>query len=130
MILFSRGERHGVLASSGAQVPFYDNVDGYRTGISSNLDLGYWRRLIEQKAVVLGQLSVLHETRDFWYTQPIPYSHRTFLLGSLMGTYEISDNLEGMMRLEMMLYREVWDDDVTNLNVSRTPIFSVGLTWL
>lgn len=130
VILFSRGEKHGVLSSAGMQAPFYDNVDGYRTGISTNLEVGYWRRILEQKAVVLGQLSVLHETRDFWYTQPIPYSYRTFLLGSLMGTYEISNSLEGMIRLEIMLHRQVWEDDVTNLNVSRTPIFSVGLTWL
>ena len=130
VVLFSRGKKHGVMSSAGMQVPFYDNVDGYRTGISTNLEMGYWRRTLEQKAVVLGQLSVLHETRDLWYTQPIPYSYRTFLLGTLMGTYEISNSLEGMIRLELMLNRQVWEDDVTNLNVSRTPIFSVGLTWL
>ena len=130
LIVFSRGEKDGILSSAGAQTPFYDNVDGYRTGSSATLDVGYWRRVPEQKIVVLGQLSLLHETRDFWYTQPIPYSHRTFLLGSLMSTYEISPSLEGMMRLEMMLHREVWDDDATNLNISRTPIFSFGLTWL
>ena len=130
VILFSRGEEQGILSTVGTQTPFYDNDDGYRTGVSTNLDVGYWRRVIDQRAVLLGQLSVLHETRDFWYTQPIPYSHRTFLLGSLMGTYEISDRLEGMLRVEMMLHRQVWLDDVLNVTVSRTPIFSVGLTWL
>ena len=130
IILFSRGEKNGVLSSAGVQMPLYENADGYRTGTSTNVDLGYWHRVMGQKGVVLGQLSVLHETRDHWYTQPIPYSHRTFLRGSVMGTYEITDNLEGMLRLEKMLYREVWDDDVSNLTVSRTPIFSVGLTWL
>ena len=49
---------------------------------------------------------------------PIPI--RTFLLGSLMSTYEISASLEGMMRVEMMLHREMWDDETTNLNVSNT----------
>ena len=47
-----------------------------------------------------------------------------------MSTYEISASLEGMMRVEMMLHRDVWDDDATNLNISRTPILSLGLTWL
>ena len=130
LILFSRGEKHGVLSSAGTQTPLYANVDGYRTGNSMNVDMGYWRRVTDQKMLLLGQLSLLHETRDFWYTQAIPYSHRTFLRGSMMGTYPISDSLEGMLRMEMQLYRMVWDDDVTNLSVSRTPVFSVGLTWL
>ena len=42
------GEKHGVLSSAGTQTPFYDNVDGYRTGISVHLDVGYWRRVPEQ----------------------------------------------------------------------------------
>ena len=130
LILFSRGEKHGVLSSAGTQTPFYDNADGYRTGLSTNFDLGYWHRVMDQQAVILGQVSILHETRDFWYTQPIPYSHRTFILGSLMGTYEFSNSLEGMLRVEMMLHRQVWTDDVLNLTVSQTPIFSFGLTWL
>ena len=101
LILFSRGEKHGLLSSAGTQTPLYANVDGYRTGNSVNADLGYWRRrFTDQKMLVLGQLSLLHETRDFWYTQAIPYSHRTFLRGSVMGTYAISDSLEGMLRLE------------------------------
>ena len=130
LILFSRGEKHGVLSSAGTQTPLYANVDGYRTGNSVNFDMGYWRKVLDQKMVFLGQLSLLHETRDFWYTQAIPYSHRTFLRGSVVSTYPISDSLEGMLRMEMQLDRRVWDDDVTNLNVSRTPVFSFGLTWL
>ena len=130
MVLFSRGEKHGVLSSAGTQTPLYANVDGYRTGNSANIDLGYWRKVIDQKMVLLGQLSLLHETRDFWYTQAIPYSYRTFVRGSVVTTYSLSDSLEGLLRMEMQLYRRVWDDDVTNLNVSRTPVLSIGLTWL
>lgn len=130
VLLFTRGEKHGLLSTSGTQVPLYDNVDGYRTGMSFNTDIGYWRRFMGQQVTVLGQLSAMHETRDAWYEQPIPYSLRTFVRGSVMGTYAISDNLEGMIRLEMQLYRQVWQDDVTNLSVSRTPVFNVGVTWL
>ena len=128
--VFSRGEKHGVLASVGGQVPFYENVDGYRTGANANGDMGYWHRILDDRGIVLGQLSVLHETRDHWYTQPIPYSNRTFLRSSVMGTYSISDTLEGMLRMELLLYRKVWKDETTNLSVSRTPIFNIGLTWL
>lgn len=130
IILFSRGEKQGVLSTFGVQVPLYENVDSYRTGASANMDLGYWRRLPEQGVVLLSQLSVQHENRDTWYDQNIPYSYRSFLRASLMGTYPFSDSLEGMMRMEMQLMRKVWEDDVKEMKVNNTPVFNVGLTWL
>ena len=130
VILFSRGEKQGLLSTIGAQVPVYDNVDSYRTGASGNVDVGYWRRLPEQGVVLLSQLSVQHENRDTWYDQSIPYSYRSFLRASFMGTYAFSDSLEGMMRMEMQLMRKVWEDDVKDMKINNTPVFNVGLTWL
>lgn len=130
VILFSRGEKQGVLSTLGTQVPVYENVDSYRTGASGNVDVGYWRRLPEQGIVLLSQLSVQHENRDTWYDQNIPYSYRSFLRASLMGTYAFSDNLEGMMRMEMQVMRKVWEDDIKDMKINNTPVFNVGLTWL
>ena len=130
VILFSRGEKHGVLSTLGTQVPVYENADSYRTGASGNVDVGYWRRLPEQGIVLLSQLSVQHENRDTWYDQNIPYSYRSFLRASLMGTYAFSDNLEGMMRMEMQVMRKVWEDDIKDMKINNTPVFNVGLTWL
>ena len=130
LILFSRGEKQGVLSTLGAQVPFYENKEAYRTGESFNLDLGYWRRFSEQGVVLLGQLSALHENRDQWHGVDIPYSYRSFLRASAMGTYAFSDNLEGMIRIEMQVNRWVWQDNVMDMEINTTPVVNFGLTWL
>ncbi len=129
-ILFSRGETQGVLSSTALQLPLYENSEAYRTGSSASFDIGYWRRFSEQDVVLLSQLSVQHENRDRWHDQLIPYSHRSFVRGALMGTYAFSDSLEGMMRMEIQLHRQVWEDDTTGLESLSTPVFNVGLTWL
>ena len=130
LIAFSRGDTQGALSNLSLELPLYENTEAYRTGSSMGFSVGYWRRYLEQKSVLMGQISVLHENRDQWHGQPIPFSYRTFLRSSLMGTYAFKPDLEGMMRLEMQLYKYIWEDEFSAMTGGNFPVLSVGLTWL
>lgn len=130
VIVFSRGDKQGVLSNLGAQIPVMENTDGYRFGSMFSGDVGYWRRY-QQKSVMMGQVSVQHENAHQWNSATIPYSHRTFVRVGAMFTHRLNDNIEGMLRVDTQVMRKVWSqDDAMETDVLNTPVFNVGVTWL
>jgi hypothetical protein len=112
-----------VFGSVAARLPLYENADGLRTGISSEMNTGLAREIGHQRITGLMRLGWLHREQDVFHDTPVLVGGADWLyltpgVGVLLGK-----GVNAQFELKLPIHRSL-----SNKQLDSSAIFQFGIT--